>query len=343
MRKCSFGIISLSFCLLLTACTGGMSNDDNPNSLTSSNPIQENIVDSRNHIISINQPINRIVTTDSLSTDICLALGLKDTLVAIESVGDDECFYKMIDSKLCKLPRISLKAGIDIDKIESLNSQLVLLPSYMLDQVQYLEEKKINTYVYDVRTFDDLSTVINHIAALTDKKDQAQSLLTYYSMQKERIRKFEKTNSTVYFPSPDHYMYSNTKDMFISKVIVEAGGVPVNVTSETNDYQKLSDEQLVELNPDYIMIPADAAYSKMDLVNNPSLQNINAIKNNKVFKMPDQFEKWQEPVPSSILGMMWISSILHSDQYPFEDLQKEVILFYQTFYGFTPNKSDITF
>ena len=41
-------------------------------------------------------------------------------------------------------------------------------------------------------------------------------------------------------------------------------------------------------------------------------------------------------MPSGILGVRWLGSILHEDAYGREEMEKDVREFYRTFYGFEP-------
>ena len=52
--------------------------------------------------------------------------------------------------------------------------------------------------------------------------------------------------------------------------------------------------------------------------------------------MPDDYEAWDSPTPSGILGVLWTLCALHEDLYSEEALQRQVSDFYQTFYGFSP-------
>lgn len=58
--------------------------------------------------------------------------------------------------------------------------------------------------------------------------------------------------------------------------------------------------------------------------------------------MPKGLEEWDSPVPSGILGTMWLSSLLHPKEYSFDTFVKDVKSFYQTFYGFEIDESLIT-
>ena len=96
------------------------------------------------------------------------------------------------------------------------------------------------------------------------------------------------------------------------------------------------------MNPDIFVIPAAASYDVDDILNDKQLSSLNAVVNKNVYKMPSGIEEWDSPVPSGILGTMWLASILHSDEYPFETFVGDVQDFYKTFYGFEIDTKLIT-
>ena len=51
----------------------------------------------------------------------------------------------------------------------------------------------------------------------------------------------------------------------------------------------------------------------------PQLSALPAVQNGAVYQMPGGIEEWDSPVPSGILGTMWMTSVLHPDVYPFEE------------------------
>jgi iron complex transport system substrate-binding protein len=68
---------------------------------------------------------------------------------------------------------------------------------------------------------------------------------------------------------------------------------------------------------------------------------VSAVVNKRIYQMPKAFEAWDSPVPSSILGEMWLTSILYDDKYPYEKFEGEVYSFYKTFYGFEADKNSL--
>jgi iron complex transport system substrate-binding protein len=66
----------------------------------------------------------------------------------------------------------------------------------------------------------------------------------------------------------------------------------------------------------------------------PNLAGCDAVKNGKVFKMPSKAEAWDSPVPSGILGAVWLSSVLHPEVYTEAAVSDIIDTYYETFYDF---------
>ena len=57
------------------------------------------------------------------------------------------------------------------------------------------------------------------------------------------------------------------------------------------------------------------------------------MKNGRVYAMPSAFESWDSPVPSALVGSRWVASVLHGEEYDFEQFRADAADFYQQFYG----------
>ena len=95
----------------------------------------------------------------------------------------------------------------------------------------------------------------------------------------------------------------------------------------------ISYEQLLTWNPEVIIMASDADYTKDELLADPQLQQLDAVKNGRVYAMPSAFESWDSPVPSALVGSRWVASVLHGEQYGFEQFRADAAEFYQQFYG----------
>ena len=91
-------------------------------------------------------------------------------------------------------------------------------------------------------------------------------------------------------------------------------------------------EQLMIWNPDVIIFAPDSVYSQVG--DDPTWQQLDAIKNGEFFATPTGPYGWLQSPPSvqRYLGMLWLCSLLYPD-YCSYDLQETVTEYYSIFYG----------
>lgn len=138
----------------------------------------------------------------------------------------------------------------------------------------------------------------------------------------------------VYLGGNSAFLSTAGPAMFQDLLIRNAGAE--NVASEITDtyWATVSYEQLLAWNPDAIILAPQAEYTVDDVLNDPALADLDAVKNGKVYAMPNMIESWDSPIPSSYLGSIWMASVLYPDAVSTEDYTKACVDFYQQFYGF---------
>lgn len=95
--------------------------------------------------------------------------------------------------------------------------------------------------------------------------------------------------------------------------------------------------------PQVILIPAGARlYRPGHPGRSPAGRGVPAVQSGAVYEMPSGIEEWDSPIPSGILGTLWMTSVLHGDAYPFDTFTADVQDFYKTFYGFEIDPALIT-
>ena len=123
--------------------------------------------------------------------------------------------------------------------------------------------------------------------------------------------------------------------MYQNSLITNAGGANA-AAGLTDDYwAEISYEQLLAWNPEYIILASDADYTVESVLQDANLAECAAVKNGNVYQLPNAIEAWDSPVPSSVLGSLWLASVLHPEAVTEADCSKRIDDFYETFYGFT--------
>ena len=71
------------------------------------------------------------------------------------------------------------------------------------------------------------------------------------------------------------------------------------------------------------------------MLNDSNLAGCTAVAGGNVYQLPGEAESWDSPVPSGILGSVWLAGLLHPDLCPQEDCIRIAAKYYETFYGFS--------
>ena len=123
--------------------------------------------------------------------------------------------------------------------------------------------------------------------------------------------------------------------MYQSDMIRLAGGVNAAAEIEDSYWVEISYEQLLAWDPDFIVLASDASYTVEDVMADPNLAACKAVANGRVIQLPSKAEAWDSPVPSAILGAVWLANALHPEQFTQEACDALIDEYYETFYGFT--------
>ena len=293
------------------------------------------ITDAVGREVVLDKPADKIVSGYYITTSMMIALGIEDKLVGIESKAASRPIYGLAAPELLNLPDVGTAREFNLEGCISLEPDLVVLPKRLSEQAETLSGMGIAALVVNPEDTDLLLQTISMIGQAAGAEEQAEKLISYYDTKLEELDKIsgEKTEKpSVYIAGTSSVLTAATPAMYQNSVIETAGGV--NAASDLTDkgWANISYDQLIAYNPDILVIIPEADFTKEDVMKDGQLAEINAVKNAQVYEMPEDFEAWDSPVPSGILGCMWLSSIINEDKYPFDTFAGEAADFYKEFY-----------
>ncbi|MDR0649086.1 MAG: ABC transporter substrate-binding protein [Synergistaceae bacterium] len=294
------------------------------------------VTDQAGREVTINGLPDRIVSGYYISSSTCIALGLTDRMVGIEAKADIRPIYALAAQKLLKLPNVGTAKEFNLEACVALEPDLVILPKRLRDSADMLAELGIPAILVNPENHRDLVEMITLIGRSTGAEDKAAMLVGYYNGELAAVAELTKGISerpSVYMAGYSGYLSTAPKDMYQASLIDAAGGVNAARGVDGDNWTSVSYEQVIAMNPDVIVIPAEASYAKGDILKDAQLADIAAVKEGKIYKMPNDFEAWDMPVPSCTLGIRWMLNALHGDVYPLKALQGDAASFYSKFYG----------
>ena len=297
------------------------------------------VTDQGGRTVVIPQPVERIVSGFYISTTACIALGIADRLVGIEARAEARPIYALSMPELLDLPNVGTARDFNLEACIALNPDLVILPLRLRDAADILAGLGIPVILINPENAEYLKEMLTLIAAATGAFERADALLLYIY---EAAKEFDLLTADiterpiVYMAGVSSYLSTSPDDMFQASLIRLAGGInALNIPGQSR--VEISYEQLLAMDPDFIIIPPEAAYGRDDIFANAQLQHLSAVINNRVYQMPYDFEAWDSPIPSFTLGVRWLLYILHDGIFSYEDFRIAVAGFYSEFYGIDVN------
>ncbi len=356
MKKIIALLLSLMLVISLAAC--GSSAPETAPTTESTTPMTEEggteastgeetgivLIDQIGREVTLEKPAQTIVSCYYVTTYACMALGVADRIVGLEKKADSRPIYHMAAPGLIELPNVGSLKEFNVEAAAALKPDLVIMPKKLKDHADTLSDLGIAVLVVDPETQEGLETMLTLIATACGVEEKSDALLSYYDEKLADVAALiaDAQKPSVYLASNSSYLETAPAAMYQSDLITLAGGVNTAEDLGGDYWTEVSYETILTMNPDVIVIPCGASYTREDILGDANLADCTAVKSGAVYQMPQEIEEWDSPVPSGILGILWMTSVLHEDLYAFDAFQADVVCYYETFYGFTIDTALIT-
>ena len=238
------------------------------------------VTDMHGREITLTEPATRIVAVQPSDCEILCAIGCEDALVGV----GQWCDYP---ASITSLPKVQSGKETNIEEILNLNPQVVLMNdmSQSEDQVKLLEENGVTVVVSTTSDIASVYTAIRLIGALMGKDENAEALIADMQATIDEIRaKSEGVEKSVYFEiSPPPYLYSCGSSSFTHE-IAEICGLKNIFGDQSDAWLMISDEQVIERNPDYIILMNGMGDAGIDeILSREGWGDITAVREKNVY------------------------------------------------------------
>lgn len=296
------------------------------------------VTDQLGREVTIEAEPETLVSGYYISTSLLIALGLEDQLVGIEAKAGSRSIYKLSAPQVIDLPSVGTAKEFDMEGCAALEPDLIVLPAKLQSVIPALEELGLTVIAVNPEDKALLEEAVTLLGTATNTGERAEALLAFHDEQLAPLTEALQGVDTpsVYLAGNSAFLTVAGPAMYQNSLIEQAGGVNVAVEITEDYWAEISYEQLLAWNPDYIILAADAEYGVESVLQDETLQDCAAVKNGHVYQLPGDIEAWDSPVPSSILGGMWLATVIHPDVYPTDAWTQAAAAYYETFYGFTP-------
>lgn len=243
----------------------------------------ETLTDMAGRELVLDAPLTRAIALNPADCEILYALGAQDVLVG----RGEYCNYP---EDVLSLPSVNSGAQTNIEQILALQPQVIIMSkmAQTVEQVEALEKAGVRVVISDAQSLEGVYEAIALLGELTGREEAAEALAQEMRSGFDAIRQQAQTiEKTVYFEvSPLEWgLWTSGKDTFLDELAQIVG--LINAFSDVTGWAEISQEQVLERDPDYIVTTA-AYYGEGELpvdeiASREGWQDLRAVKNGAIY------------------------------------------------------------
>jgi iron complex transport system substrate-binding protein len=283
--------------------------------------------------------IERIVTTYKPATQFIFALGAEERLVAVDIGSPGEKLFTNLLPEIKELPVVGSKRnGLNLEEIIVQKPDLVILFPYKegIETAKNLARHGIASIIIKPESLREIRETNLLLGKALGLEERAERINSFYDQLldfiKERLRGLdEEDKKRVYFANT-HFLDTFGDEVLQTSLIEVAGGINPAKQSKKG-FLKISAEQLLEWNPDLIVLSQYYGGDINELSSREEYQFLRAFKEDKIYRVPSNLEPWDFPGPSSFLSIIWLSAKLYPERFKDFDITEIVNNYYYNLYA----------
>lgn len=327
-------------------------------SLSSFSYADRQIVDQIGRTVTIPDKVERTVVLQHQTLNLLVQLDATDKVVGVMSnwkqqLGDG---YTQLAPSLEKTPKVGDLTSFDAESLVKLQPQVVFVTNYapkeMIDKISALGipvvaislRKEVNddkstlnpTLQNEEQAYNEgLKEGILLIGDIVNKSENAQALVNDTFKQREQVSQRlqdipKEQRVRAYMANPDLTTYGSGK--YTGLMMEHAGAFNV-AASTVKGYKQVSLEQVIAWDPEVIFIQDRYPQVVDEIKQDTRWQVISAVKNNRIYLMPEYAKAWGYPMPEAMaIGELWMAKKLYPEKFSDIDIQKAANDWYQKFY-----------
>lgn len=248
------------------------------------NPVT--ITDMAGREITLAEPATRVVALTAADCEILYALGAGDLLVG----RGEYCDYP---TAVLEVPSVQSGYETNLEQILALEPQVLLMAMMAQpeEHVAALEAAGVRVVVSDAQDIPGVYTAIEMIGALLGRETEAAGMIDSMKAAFSELAEGAGGDGekTVYFEvSPLEYgLWTAGADTFMNE-IAELLGLR-NAFADVSGWAEISEEQVLERNPDYIvtisMYFGEGPTPVEEILGRAGWQNVTAVKNGAILHL----------------------------------------------------------
>ena len=267
------------------------------------------VTDMMGREVIIEGEVERVVALTAADCEILYALGAGDMLVG----RGEYCDYP---AEVFDVPSVQSGYDTNIEQIIELKPQVLLMGTMAQseEQIQQLEDAGVHVVVSDAQDIEGVYTAIEMIGTLTGKNEEAETIIEGMKQGFADLAvETPKEPKTIYFEvSPLEYgLWAAGKGTFMDQI---AGMLGLkNVFDDVEGWGEVSEEQVIERNPDYIvtitMYFGEGPTPEEEIESRAGWEKITAVADHAILNL--QNNELSRPVPRLVEGMKMLYDFVY--------------------------------
>jgi iron complex transport system substrate-binding protein len=245
------------------------------------------LIDMKDREFQLDKTADKIVALTAADCEIIYALGAGDTLIG----RGEYCNYP---EEVLDVPSVSSGSETNIEQVIALEPEVIIMGTMdqTTEQIEDFENAGIPVIVTDAQSIEDTYTAIELIGAVTGHQKQAADLAAKMQSDFAEIarlaqeKKAEDSKSIYFEVSPLEFgLWAAGSNTFMDEITAMLG--LENTFADVKMWGEVSQEQVIERNPDYIvtitMYFGEGPLPVDEIMSRPGWSEISAVKNKLVF------------------------------------------------------------
>lgn len=249
---------------------------------------EKTMTDREGNEFTLPSKVEKIISTAPSNTEVLVALGLSDKLVAVDKYSAD------VEGVSSDIPQIDFR-NPDAETLIALEPDLIIASGHNKvgeeDPFQLVKEAGITVvYIPSSYSIDGIYGDIEFIGEITKTEKQAKELVSDVQKEVEAIKAIGDTitdKKKVYFEiGSGTSLYSFGNETFLNEMIEIIGAE--NIFANENSWISPTPEAVIDANPDVILtnVPDSNGVSVIDEIKNrDGWDSITAVKEGQVYQI----------------------------------------------------------
>ncbi len=245
------------------------------------------VTDMAGREVKFEKPVEKAVALTASDCEIIFAIGAEEALVG----RGEYCDYP---AEVMDIPALTSGANTNVEQILALEPEVVFLSmmAQTPEQVDQLEKAGVRVVVSDAQDIAGTYTAISLIGQVMGKQENAQKIIDSMKATFDEIQANALDGTkTVYFEvSPLQWgLWTAGTGTFMNEVAQMMG--LKNCFDDVEGWAAISEEQVLERNPDYIMTITmyfgEGPTPEEEIMSRPGWENVTAVQNKAILNLPN--------------------------------------------------------